>query len=237
MLFRSNGNAQWNFGDGFTGNSLNMNHIYSDTGTFNITFIYTDANGCSDTITNNNMIWIHPTVVAGFYANPNETTIIDPTVQFVNQSVNATSYYWQLTLDSSSTLTNPVWNYTDPGTYTIMLAATNQWGCADTAYNTVIVEPDIALYVPNAFTPGDENGLNDLLLPFISGIDITTYRFEVYNRWGERIYQTTDVAKGWNGRKNNVGELVQIDVYVWKVYFKNDKNKEITKVGHVTVIR
>lgn len=232
-----NGSAQWIFGDGFTGNSQNMIHTYSDTGQFTVTYIYTDANGCADTIINNNMIWIHPAVTAAFTANPNQTTIIDPTIQFVNQSVNSNIYYWQLTPDSSSTLTNPTWNYTDPGTYNIMLAASNQWGCADTAFNTVIVDPDVALYVPNAFTPGDENGLNDVLLPYISGIDLTTYKFEVYNRWGERIYQTTDVSKGWNGRKNNVGELVQIDVYVWKVYFKNDKNKSVSKVGHVTLLR
>ena len=233
----ANGNAQWFFGDGMTGNSQNMIHTYSDTGLFNITFIYVDANGCSDTITNNNMIWIHPQATAAFAANPNETTIIDPTVQFVNQSINANTYYWQLTPDSSSTLTNPNWNYTDPGTYNIMLIATNQWGCADTTFNTVIVNPDIALYVPNAFTPGDDNGINDEFIPYLSGVDLANYRLEIYDRWGEQIFATEDPAKGWNGRRNNAGALVQIDVYVWKVYYKDDANKSVSKVGHVTVLK
>ncbi|MFN5182900.1 MAG: PKD domain-containing protein [Bacteroidota bacterium] len=232
-----NGNSQWFFGDGNISGSQNPLHTYSDTGYFDVTYIYVDGNGCSDTILNNNMIWIHPQATAAFVANPNETTIIDPTVQFVNQSLNAISYYWQLTEDSSSTLTNPVWNYTEPGTYNIMLIATNQWGCNDTTYNTVIVNPDVALYVPNAFTPGDENNLNDQFIPYLSGTDLSSFRMEIYDRWGEQIYATEDITKGWNGRKNNNGELVQIDVYVWKIYYRNDENKAASKVGHVTILK
>jgi gliding motility-associated-like protein len=232
-----NGNSQWDFGDGNLANTQNIIHTYSDTGQFDVSFIYTDANGCSDTVINNNMIWIHPQATAAFAANPNETTIIDPTVQFVNQSINAISYYWQLTPDSFSTLTNPIWNYTDPGTYNIMLIATNQWGCADTTYNTVIVNPDVALYVPNAFSPGDDNGINDVFTPYLSGTDVSSFKMEIYDRWGEQIYATQDITKGWNGRKNNSGELVQIDVYVWKIYYKNDENKSVSKIGHVTILK
>jgi gliding motility-associated-like protein len=232
-----NGTSQWNFGDGNIVNTQNIIHTYSDTGQFDVTYVYIDANGCSDTVLNNNMIWIHPQSTAAFAANPNETTIIDPTVQFVNQSINANSFYWQLTPDSSSVLVNPVWNYTDPGTYEVMLIATNQWGCDDTTYNTVIVNPDVALYVPNAFTPIDENGINDMFLPYLSGTDLSSFKMEIYNRWGEQIYATDDITKGWNGRFKNTGEVVQVDVYVWKIYYKNDENKSVSKVGHVTILK
>jgi gliding motility-associated-like protein len=233
----ANGNAQWFFGDGFTGNSMVMTHTYTDTGFFNVTYIYTDLNGCSDTIINNNMIQIYPNAVAAFTATPNQTTIIDPLVYFTNQSTGASSYYWQLTEDTSSILTNPVWNFTDVGTYNVQLIAYNQYGCNDTVYQTVIIDADVAAYIPNAFTPGDGNSLNDTWIPYISGIDNATFRLEVYDRWGQKIFATTDINQGWNGKVNNTGDLVQIDAYVYKIYFKDTKNKKHTRVGHVTVVR
>lgn len=118
-----------------------------------------------------------------------------------------------------------------------MLVASNQYGCIDTAYNTVIIDADVALYVPNAFTPGDDNILNDNFLPYISGIDNSSFMMEIYDRWGEKIFNSSDINYGWNGRKNNVGQQVQIDVYVWKIYFKDAKNKKYQRVGHVTVVK
>ncbi|MFN6038123.1 MAG: gliding motility-associated C-terminal domain-containing protein [Bacteroidota bacterium] len=76
-----------------------------------------------------------------------------------------------------------------------------------------------------------------MFLPYLSGTDLSSFKMEIYNRWGEQIYATDDITKGWNGRFKNTGEVVQVDVYVWKIYYKNDENKSVSKVGHVTILK
>jgi gliding motility-associated-like protein len=233
----ANGNVQWTFSDGFTGNTLNIVHTFADTGSFDVEFIYTDANTCSDTIINVGMITVHPAVTAAFVASPVETTIIDPIVYFTSQSQNATLFNYQFTADTSSTLENPSYMFTDVGSFDVMLVAANQYGCTDTAFNTIVVQSDIAVYIPNAFTPGDENHLNDTFVPMISGIDEKTFKFEVYDRWGGKIFQTDELGKGWTGRDNNDGALLPTGIYVWKIYYRDNKKKKITKVGHIQLIK
>lgn len=59
----------------------------------------------------------------------------------------------------------------------------------------------------------------------------------VWNRWGERIFETTNPLKGWNGRKNNVGELQQNGVYVYQLTYTDPRGKPIEIKGFATLIR
>lgn len=121
------------------------------------------------------------------------------------------------------------------------LIATNQYGCSDTASINVTTETD--LQVPNAFTPGnggstggfyDINSLNnDIFFPYASGI--ISYKFEIFNRWGELVFVTNDFKQGWDGYYK--GKMAQKGVYVWKIYAKFNNNKVIRRTGDVTLLR
>lgn len=98
--------------------------------------------------------------------------------------------------------------------------------------NEVCVTIDPLVYVPNAFTPG---GANPIFKPVVSYVDFTNYEFEIYNRWGERIYRTVETTEGWDGYHSN-HKMSKEDVYVYRVKFRTGDGKNIEKQGHVTLI-
>ena len=97
----------------------------------------------------------------------------------------------------------------------------------------------MVLYVPNAFTPGNNDGLNDVFQIFLppTGVDFTTFDLKIYDRWGELIYRTNDVNKFWTGARNNSGDILKQDVYVWKITFMDTKKKYYEKLGHISLLR
>lgn len=135
---------------------------------------------------------------------------------------------------SSSTSYNTTASPTETTTYYLLV--TDQYGC--TATDSIVIyvidvfcyEPYI--FVPNAFTP-DNNGKNDIL--FVYSTYIQDLTFSIYDRWGEKIFETTDLKKGWDGTykgsKCNPGVFVYyLDAQCWNLqYFR--------KKGNVTLIR
>ena len=98
---------------------------------------------------------------------------------------------------------------------------------------------DFTLYVPNAFTP-DNDGVNDSFLPLGSGFPAASYRFMVFNRWGEVVFSSTDPAEPWYGQNNQQGgqHFVADGVYGYRVEAQGYHEDEPTALqGTVTVIR
>lgn len=94
---------------------------------------------------------------------------------------------------------------------------------------------DEEIKVPEVFNP---NGLG---YNTTFGADITknilNYNFTVYNRWGERVFESVDVAKRWNGTVGNVGEAVPQGIYVWVIQYKTLKGERKSKTGFVSLNR
>ena len=116
------------------------------------------------------------------------------------------------------------------------LTITNAFGCKDTVENYVTVNPVYLMYTPNAFTPNGD-GVNDLFMIEGEGIDPSSFEMLIFDRWGERIFKSNDLTVGWNGSKNNVGKLVQLDVYVYKISLKDWAGKKHQYIGHVTIVK
>jgi gliding motility-associated-like protein len=116
------------------------------------------------------------------------------------------------------------------------LIVTSSEGCKDTTYRIIRVQDQLLIYVPNAFTPdGDE--FNGVFRPIISaGMDEGTFQMFIYDRWGHLVFQSHDLAIGWDGTFNQ--SLAAAGVYAWKIQFKDEKTDE-KKVfsGHLNLIR
>jgi gliding motility-associated-like protein len=113
------------------------------------------------------------------------------------------------------------------------LENTNTYGITESSEsNTVCVNIDPLVYVPNAFTPG---GLNPIFKPIVSYVDYFNYEFEIYNRWGEIIFKTNDVNVGWDGYTSK-GKVSKEDVYVYQLRFKTGAGKDVGVQGHVTLL-
>jgi hypothetical protein len=124
--------------------------------------------------------------------------------------------------------------------------------CPDTITDVIRIRDEIIVYVPNAFTPGEINSLNQYFYPVITGkVQPGTYKFQIFNRWGELIYETRDPNAKWEGyrtrpySKNEPGLddkarsmiYAQDGVYIWQLEFIAEETKDIIKKqGHVTII-
>jgi trimeric autotransporter adhesin len=99
------------------------------------------------------------------------------------------------------------------------------------------VEEDLIYYVPNTFTP-DGDGTNDDFKPVIeSGFDPSSYRFYIFNRWGQQIFESKDIEVGWNGTFN--GLEAQDGTYTWKIEFKSTLRGRVDNIvtGHVNILK
>ena len=196
-------------------------------------------NGCVNSVTYTDYIYVEDLPVASFNASETELTNLMSNVDFTNASVGASNYVWDFG-DGSATTTieNPSHLY-DPdlvGSYQVELIAYSPLGCTDTAWLTINVTEELIFHVPNTFTP-DGDSYNQTFQPiFFSGYDPYDFTMLIFNRWGEIIFETHNVEIGWDG--TYAGKLMQDGVYTWKIEFKTTKNDERVSVnGHVNIIR
>jgi gliding motility-associated-like protein len=186
---------------------------------------------------------IHPTPTAEFTPSTYTANIPNDPISFTNQSFQANAYYWSFGDGNSSGAVSPIHNYLTVGFYNVMLIATNQFGCSDTAFKDIKVVSDIQY--PNAFTPNPNSGnggafskgdlSNDVFFPYTAYEGVTGYDLQIFNRWGELIFESKDVQVGWDGYFK--GKLCQQDVYVWKARVQFFDGRLYEKTGSVTLLR
>ncbi|MGZ5304775.1 MAG: T9SS type B sorting domain-containing protein, partial [Bacteroidia bacterium] len=144
---------------------------------------------------------------------------------FTIDAGNWKSYYWQPGNSTSRELF--VHEY---GRY--ILRITNEEGCE--ASDTIIIIESCApkVWVPNAFTPANNDDINNTFKPVVS--DIYNLEMKIYNRWGELIFVSTDANKGWDGTFN--GKLCPMDIYIWTISYTSKHTQEYIH-GTVNLLR
>jgi gliding motility-associated-like protein len=155
----------------------------------------------------------------------------EPTI-FTNYSSNATTYFWDFGDNTSSTDVNPTHQYTKTGLYTVCLTAWNSEGCRAKICKQLAAEVILAIAVPSAFSPNGD-GKNDVLL--VRGSGIKEFKLKLYNRWGEMIFETSDMGIGWNGfYKGKKQENETLAYTLEGVYIDGET---FQKQGSITVIQ
>jgi gliding motility-associated-like protein len=140
------------------------------------------------------------------------------------------SYLWNPGGQTTSTVSN-----LGIGTYCVLV--TDSMGCTNSACITVAVEPIFCgeLFLPDAFSPNSD-GENDTLKAYINNITcIKTFSLFIYNRWGEKVFESNDASKGWDGKYNGKPENTAVFVYYLEAEFIS--GKLIEKKGNVSLIR
>jgi gliding motility-associated-like protein len=227
----------WNFGDG-NNSSTNpsVQHCYPNAGSYNVSLTVTDINGCSNSVTMNSYVNVFANPTACFSANPMVTNISNPTINFNDCSTAQVSIWnWNFSFTTSGQQ-NPVITFPDTGSYVVQLIVETPNGCRDTIYQTVIVQGEFTIYVPNAFTPNGDN-LNDGFLAQGVGIDPNSFELWIFDRWGNMIYYTQSPLKPWDGHANGGKQIAQQDVYVWKINCKDIWGGKHNLIGHVSLIK
>jgi gliding motility-associated-like protein len=228
----------WSFGDGGASTDCNIvNYSFENPGCWDVTLNIITPEGCQSSSTIPNYICVYDYPNPSFEFGPQPTTVLNPTINFQNQTSGVNSYNWIFDTNgaaATNNATNPSYTFPDAGFYEVCLEAISAQGCPGVTCDIVEIKEEFIIYVPNAFTP-DGDGLNDLITPVISGIEPNSYEFLVFNRWGELIFQSQIVGQGWDGTYKSV--MSQQDVYVWKVKVKDQLGKVHDFIGHVTLIK
>lgn len=223
----------WDFGDGGVSSQADPSHDFTLTGTYSVTLTATSPQGCINSGNTLCNVVVKPQTIARFDATPKETSLFNPDVKFINESINETTYDWDLGDGTTSQIANPVHRYTSVGTFTVTLIVNNSYNCPDTATDIIIIRPEFTFYVPNAFTP-DGDGINDTF--FGKGEYIEDFEMYIFNRWGENIFTSTNVNYAWDGTYRS--EQAKPDVYVYKIKVKDSITGDYHFYeGHVTLVK
>ncbi len=216
-------------------------HTFTTAGMYTIKLDVLSPEGCLSTYTAENYVTIHPLPTPNLYATPNPTTYFDTEVQLVNISPSATSSFgWYMpgateTAEESDSSVIAFYPELISNTYDAYIIETTQFGCTDSTRVQIIVNNDQLIFASNAFTP-NADGMNDEWLPIVLGANPNDYLLEIYNRWGELIWQTADLNQGWNGMYQGV--LVKNDVYIWKIITTDlETDLKYRFDGMVTVVK
>ena len=280
----------WNLGDGTIQTSTDVTYSYAKPNGYAVNLQVGTVNGCFDSYGTN--INVYPMPTADFTVTP---VCTDLPVPLKNNTFNNTSfpvnYLWDFGNGHTSSLRNPVYGYSLPGTYTIKLSVnTTQcpqplsikqqtvvvdlplpgisyplkdavmnfpeplkarqfgsniaWfpgtnldnrnsytpyfrglnpqlytiqirtssGCLTVDTQMVKVHKKIEIYVPTAFTPGN-NGLNNYLRPLLMGFEKVNF-FRIYDRWGKLIFEMKSDRPGWDGKIKNIPQEIQTVVWM-----------------------
>ena len=152
-------------------------------------------------------------------------------VSFVDTTKYANYWSWTFGNGNTSNIQFPYNQYLVPGSYVVTLIAANTVGCVDTVSDTVYVTEGI--YVPNVFTPNND-GQNDVF--HISAGGMETYDIEIFNRWGEKVFESNSPNTDWDGR-SMTGVLESDGAYYYIIKATDYHNKSFNIDGYVQLIR
>lgn len=231
----SNKAFYWTFSDGQISTDENPTICFYNQGAYDVELKIISNNNCSDSAINPNYITIHPKPVAYFTINPSVQISTYQDIGVTDGSIYGNFYNYDFGNGKTSTDVNPHFFYADTGDYLITQIIESQFGCKDTFEREVRVFQEMLVYVPNTFTP-DEDNTNEIFKPSLIGVDEDNYEFLVFNRWGQLIFTTDDINKGWDGTYKNV--LSQTDTYVWKINCQSKATGEkFNYIGHVNLLK
>mgnify|MGYP000045900489 CR=1 FL=1 len=221
----------------------------SQEGTYSLVS-YSDAVSAG-TVSGNAMITLYQAPTAIISTITDTINAIDPSLQFSSSSVgNIIEQNWNYGDNSPSEITNnPI--HTFPlnseglgiaSTYQVSLIITDDNNCKDTTYKNIFVVNEYWMYIPNSFSPDNDN-INDKFCIEYSGIRENTFSFYVLNRQGEILFETNDSKSlrcslngGWDGTDSD-GKDITPGTYVYELYFQEWDGWKNTKHGTINLIR
>jgi len=230
-------NYTWFLNNTEIGTGPNLVYTINESGYHDITLEY-ELSSCMETTTYSDYIFMENDPIASFTFNPAVISSEIEEINFVNSSIGAVSYLWDFGDNSSSTVQNTSHTYTGAAdNILVSLTASSPLGCFDIYEMTIVVLSEAIFYIPNTFTP-DEDEHNQLWKPiFTSGFDIYSFNLQIYNRWGEIIWETNDASAGWDGTYGIDGLRVPVGIYNWTIRYGSKINDDTKQVnGFVNVL-
>ena len=212
-----------------------FSYCFINAGVYVVKGDLTSDLGCTNSVTM--QIIAYPKPIADFTYSPEHPLENMEEVSFLNtgKDQNIKTFNWLFMFDKteySSNQINPSFLFENAGTYSVALIVTNDYQCKDTLIKTITVASDFAVYVPNTFSPNQDNK-NEIFNAVTRGVN--KYSIQIFNRWGQKVFESNDLNNGWDGTFK--GQVCQSGVYGWKISASSYDGmlKELT--GQVMVYR
>jgi hypothetical protein len=232
-------------------NASNPIYIYTEPGTY-YPIIRAWSDGCDQVYERQDTVIVYPKPIADFDITPQQIMIPNQLIHCYNYSEYGVRYLWNFGDGSDPVFDfEPIHQYTQSGVFDISLQVWSNQDCYDSMMvrNAVFAEDSGFVKFPNAFKPNpsgptggyypclgdmiDTQNLNEIFYPLYYGV--AEYHLEIYNRWGEKIYTSDELCKGWDGYVDGV--MAPQDVYVWKVSVIYDNGEPYKEYGSLTLLR
>ncbi|MEN8229059.1 MAG: PKD domain-containing protein [Bacteroidota bacterium] len=232
----------WEFGDGTTSTEFEPEHTFNEYGIYNVKLTVTGEGGQEYAY---RQVEVYRMPLVDFTVSPELVMLPDDEVRLFNLSKYGDTYLWDFGDGNTSSMENPRHLYGTIGVYDISLDVWTEEGCTDRVVRpaAITVEGEGIIIFPNAFKPdldGPNGGYfslsepekNNIFHPYWEGV--IEYNLEIYTRWGEKLFYSNDVNKGWDGY--NKGTLSAQGVYVWKSWGIFINGEFFQKTGDVTLL-
>ena len=220
--------------------------------TDNLEYTYTPAEGEAGVITFNlevintcgsrifsKEVTIIPRPEATFEVSPSEL-YSKSDITFIPEKSDLDSYQWNFGDENESDATMPVHQYDVGGKYTVSLTVEKD-GCSGEGSQDIEVLTKEVLYVPNAFSPYNNNAENRVVKVYGNNVSNEEFFFRIVNRWGKTMYETKSFTEansvGWDGINNNTDVNQELNVYSYVLRGKFNEGDTFQRTGTVTLVK
>lgn len=231
----------WDFDDGKFSSDQNPTHTFYDSREHTVRLASIGPSG-SDTTEQSILVFERPQAIFDSY--PKESRNLKQIFKFSNNSVKGSYYLWDFGDGSTSAEEEPSHVYEDSGTYSVTLYVWSDQNCADTAIHEnmiTVLAGEGSVVFPTAFVwngTGPTGGHwtegqidNSVFHPAV--VNAKTFRMVIFTRWGEQVFESTDLYIGWDGYMR--GEQLALEgVYIWKAWIQYVDGFEEIQVGDIT---
>lgn len=220
----------WEFGDGNTSLLQNSVNVYSAPNVYNVLLKVQGNTGCLDSV--RVPVTIDTKAIADFMYD--DDPLVDIPVQFTSLSQNTTSWDWDFGDFNSDNVENPKHTYGAESSYLVTLIANNIANCPDTVTKSIDVNLPSLFLLPSAFSPGTLDNINPTF--GLSTLQrVSEFSMTIYNRWGEKIFESDDISKRWDGTYQN--KPVPAGSYFYIVWFRDRTMQGRAINGSILLVR
>ena len=191
---------------------------------------YKVVDQCGFTTWDSVWVGVAPLPGAAFTYYPNPSNPLN--VQFTNQSSDTNYVAWYFGDGDVSADVNPQHSYSKPGTYRVSLAVADSLGCSDSVAVDIELRMDYYVYIPTAFTPNGDI-VNDRIK--VEALGIEGLQWDIFNRWGLKVFSTSDLAESWDG--TYAGQPVPEGIYSYRLLIYLPFGNITEEHGTFTLIR
>jgi gliding motility-associated-like protein len=241
----SNVSYLWKFGDGGSDTSTTPPpHTFIKPGSYDVKLFVLSAFGCVDTMVRKNYITVHSNPQITLKINPKKVKVNNGKITFTAGLKFTDEFDFDFG-DGISNISQLNSNnifahiYTDTGYFTVKLSARNNFGCSSELSDSLFIEDYYTVFIPNAFSPNNKDGINDYFRP-VSTFS-KHYEMVIYDRWGQLVYTETCNdrwfnCRGWDGTYHN--QPVPEDTYIYTLtLYEEDGSNRYYEKGTVMVLR